>query len=127
MNEAVVDSSVLLAILGREPHADDFLPDSGRVVISTVSLTEIISRLITKGSDPTEAWLDARRVLDEVVAFDEQQARLAAGMIEKTRKLGLSLGDRACLALARVRGLPVYTADRAWRGVDVGIEIHVVR
>jgi len=63
----------------------------------------------------------------EVCFFDEEQARVAAELIGKTRPIGLSLGDRACLALAIERKAAVYTTDKAWKQLDLGIEVAVIR
>jgi PIN domain nuclease of toxin-antitoxin system len=63
----------------------------------------------------------------EVVAFDSDQAQRTGELIVLTRSHGLSLGDRACLALAQSRGIPALTADRAWLGLDVGVEIRSLR
>ena len=130
MSRAVVDSSILLAILRGEPHADHFLDKDTWVVVSTVNLAEVISRLISFTSE-REAWREALDLPDEIVSFDVDQARLAGNLIQRTRRLGLSLGDRACLALGLTLGLPVYTADRAWSGLEnepeLGLEVRVVR
>ena len=66
-------------------------------------------------------------MIDQVVSFDEQQAKLAGEFVQVTKSLGLSMGDCACLALGRVMGLPVYPADRAWEKVQVGVEVVLVR
>ena len=63
----------------------------------------------------------------ELVEFSTEQATIAAGLAQITRVAGLSLGDRACLALARERRIPAMTADRAWRRLQLGIEIQTVR
>ncbi len=52
---------------------------------------------------------------------------MSADLRSATRAHGLSLGDRACLALARSAGLPVLTADREWRGVGLDMEIELIR
>jgi PIN domain nuclease of toxin-antitoxin system len=44
-----------------------------------------------------------------------------------TRPYGLSLGDRACLALAIRRKATVYTTDAAWKNLNLGIEVEVIR
>lgn len=44
-----------------------------------------------------------------------------------TKELGLSLADRACMALAVTLGLPLLTADRSWVEVDLPVEIRVIR
>ena len=127
MSRAVVDSSVLLAVLQKEASADSFLVADVEVVVSTVNVAEIIGKLILKGASSVGAWNDASRLIDEVVPFSEEQAKVAGALIERTRQHGLSLGDRACLALGKVLELPVYTADRAWASIDAGIEVHVIR
>jgi PIN domain nuclease of toxin-antitoxin system len=63
----------------------------------------------------------------DVVAFDGELALRAGALRPSTRSRGLSLDDRACLASAQELGLPVVTADRTWRDLDIGIPIHVVR
>ena len=63
----------------------------------------------------------------EIVPFDEPRAYDTASLRSLTRAKGLSLGDRACLALARERGVPAVTADRAWAALDLGIEIELIR
>lgn len=127
MIRAVVDSSVLIAALRREPNADQFLLAVDEVVVSTLILAEVISKLVSVGLSAVEAWEAATTVMDRIVPFDEQQSRLAGELIQETKRVGLSLGDRACLALGLVLELPVYTADRAWSDIQVGVEIFVVR
>ena len=63
----------------------------------------------------------------QLVAFDDEQARETARLRDRTLGLGLSLADRAALGLARLRGLPVLTADRAWRVLKPGIHVEVIR
>jgi PIN domain nuclease of toxin-antitoxin system len=59
--------------------------------------------------------------------FDEQQARIAGDLVAQTRPIGLSLGDRACLALGIALKLPVYTAEKSWKKLKLGVPIHVIR
>ena len=127
MSRVVADASVLLAILKNEPGIEELLLGETELVAGTINMTEVATRLIVGGASEGEAWRDTRRVVDEVVGFDEEQAKVASGLIVATKKYGLSLGDRACLALGLVLGLPVYTADRAWKNVKAGVKIHVVR
>jgi PIN domain nuclease of toxin-antitoxin system len=63
----------------------------------------------------------------EWIAFDAQQSALVADLLLRTRHLGLSLGDRACLALASTLGAPALTADEAWTKLDLGVEVQLVR
>ncbi len=62
-----------------------------------------------------------------IIPFDAQQAESAARLWTLTHRRGLSLGDRACLALAQLAGVPAVTTDRAWKGLHVGVKIQVVR
>ena len=63
----------------------------------------------------------------EICFFTEQQARIVAELLPLTRRFGHSLGDRACLALAIDRKATVYTTDRIWKELDLGIQIEVIR
>ena len=95
--------------------------------ISTVNLTEIVTSMIERSweTDRIRAALEASAT--KVVDHDAELAIDAAILRRATRHRGLSLGDRACLALARRLGVPVYTADRSWGDLDVGVDIRVVR
>ncbi len=127
MNKAVLDASAILAALFDEPGAEKLTDEvTDNAVVSSVNLAEVQAKLIKKGYEPSEAWEDALSVAT-AEHFTPNQARIAGTLIEKTGRLGLSLGDRSCLALAiDLRG-EVYTADQAWRGLKLGIPIHVIR
>ncbi len=71
MSSGVVDSSVILAMLRREPNADQFLADLDETIVSTVILGEVISKLVAIGMNVDDAWRDAMSVIDRVVSFDE--------------------------------------------------------
>ena len=123
----VLDASALLALSLGEPgaeHVADVLADA---VISAVNLCEVLTRLADLGADPRQAAQDIAARELPVIAFDPAQAILAAVLRPATRHLGLSLGDRCCLALAIARKARVVTADRAWAGLDVGVGIDVIR
>jgi PIN domain nuclease of toxin-antitoxin system len=96
-------------------------------VCSTVNLAEVQSKLVTNGWSVEDAWADATGVTERTVSFTDDQAKIAGSMISVTRPLGLSLGDRACLALAISLGAPVYTAERLWAKLKLGPRIHVIR
>lgn len=63
----------------------------------------------------------------EIRPFDAEDARLAGELVGLTRKAGLSLADRACLALAGRLGVPAVTADRTWLSLDIGVEVIGIR
>lgn len=124
---AVLDSSAILAVVFSEPGSDAVLPHLEGGLLSTVNLAEVHTLLLLRGVSADFAW---RRVLDlgcEVCFFDDRQARLAAELIEQTRPFGLSLGGRACLALALERKATVYTTDAAWKELDLRIDVQVIR
>jgi ribonuclease VapC len=126
VSSCVLDASAVLAALKGEPGGLAVL-SSGSSQISSVNLAEVYGRLIQLGMQDSRAWEAAHTVADEVVSFTEEQARLTAELLPRTRALGLGLGDRACLALAIQRKLPVLTADKAWKSLRLGVEIRVIR
>ncbi len=128
MNRIVLDASAILAVIGGEPGAEKLTPDLlARAVGSTVNLAEVQTKLMSRGWTSHQAWEDATSPVREVLPFDEEQARTAGELVIQTRHLGLSLGDRACLALGIALKLPVYTAENSWKKVKVGVGIHVIR
>ena len=128
MSRIVLDASAVLALIHREPgHEKLTVSLLNGSLCSSVNLAEVQAKLVSRGWSSDEAWTDATSVMDEVAPFDSQQARTAGELIAHTRALGLSLGDRACLALAIALGAPVYTAERAWKKLKVSIPIHLIR
>ncbi len=123
-----MDASAVLAILNGEAGADK-LPHRllNDATVSTVNLAEVHSKLVGRGLDPDEAWEAALSPVRYAEPFADEHARIAGGLVTQTRKLGLSLADRACLALGIALGTPVYTADQSWKGLRLGIRIHVIR
>lgn len=122
----VVDASVVLGIVLAEAGFGE-VRSLNAAAISTVNLCEVLTRMGDAGVNPLAAAEQIALLQMELVQFDERQATLAAELRPITRHLGLSLGDRACLALAKARSLPVLTADRAWAGLDLDIDIRLVR
>ena len=123
----IVDSSVVLAFLLRELTAEEAEPWLSGASISSVNLSEIVSKLVDRGL-AAEAISDTIADLNlEVWPFSQAQAERAGLLRSRTRERGLSLGDRACLALAIDLGCSVATADKAWAGLDIGIPIELIR
>jgi ribonuclease VapC len=124
----VLDASALMAVLNREPGAELLTSQiMSAATASTVNLAEVHGKLVQRGFTPEDAWAAAHGVIDEAFAFTAEQAKTAGDLVVLTRALGLSLGDRACLALGIALRAPVYTADRAWKNLKLGIRIHVIR
>ncbi len=96
-------------------------------VRSAVNVAEGVGKLSASGMTEVEVRAAIATLGVEVVSFDEEIA-FATGMLGPlTKDSGLSLGDRACLALGRHLALPVLTADRAWAELDIGVEIQLIR
>ena len=127
MSEVVLDASAVLAFLTREPGLEAVRQALPTSALSAVNLTEVVTRLLDLGFPPNEVRGHVERLFMDVVSLDEDLAMDAGFLREATRGRGLSLGDRACLALARQRGVPVLTADRNWQHIDVGVEIRLIR
>jgi len=123
----VLDASALLALLRDEEGAAMVAEalEQGGVLMSAVNWAETLSRLSDYGQD-LDGFVEYADVL-VLEPFDQIQAEASARLRVTTRKAGLSLGDRACLALAKTRGLAVLTADRGWTGVALGVEIRLIR
>jgi PIN domain nuclease of toxin-antitoxin system len=128
MNRVVLDASVILAILfeerGAEKMTDEILASA---VISSVNLAEVQSKLVKMGHPPEAAWADARLLETDPEPFTAAHAKIAGSLILQTESRGLSLGDRCCLALGIALQAPVYTTERVWKDLRVGVPIHVIR
>jgi len=125
--EAVLDASALIALLWDEPGADAVERLLGRAVISAVNWAEVLQRYRAHEVDTDGKREDVEALGVQIAGFSPDDAELVAELWGSTRRAGLSLGDRACLALARRLALPAHTADRAWRRADVGVEVVLIR
>ena len=123
----VLDSSAILAVFLDEPGGEIVLPVLEGALLSTVNLAEAHMRLIELGAPAELAWSRLQSIQGEICFFSDRQARLAAELRSITRSFGLSLGDRACLALAIDRKATVYTTDRIWKKLELGIKIELIR
>jgi ribonuclease VapC len=127
MPSYVVDSSVVLAILANENGAIYASPRIERAIISAVNLVEIVTKLVDWGYEAAVIEALLYQLSLSVVHFGEPQALSAGALRTQTCVKGLSLGDRACLALAQTTGRIALTADRAWADLDIGVQIEVIR
>ena len=123
----VLDASALLAFMFRESGHRKVAEVIEESCISTVNLAEVIGRFVRDGHDSREVLEKIERSPIEIVPFFSKDAALSATLIPATKSLGLSFGDRACLALAAVREIPALTADRAWRDLDLDIAVEIIR
>lgn len=123
----VLDASALLCLLFEEEGAETVAARLPGALVSAVNYSEVVAKLVDRGM-PANEIVPLMADLDiELVPVDRAQAEDAGLLRAITRLHGLSLGDRACLALTRHRVGVALTADRAWIGLDAGIAIELVR
>lgn len=128
MNDVVLDASALLALLNQEPGTERLTADLlSTAVSSTVNLAEAQAKLVARGIDPDDAWEATLSPIRCGIDFTGEHARLAGTLVAQTRSFGLSLGDRACLALGLALKAPIYTADRSWKRLKLGVQILIIR
>ncbi|MCX7314934.1 MAG: type II toxin-antitoxin system VapC family toxin [Alphaproteobacteria bacterium] len=123
----ILDASAVLAVLFEEPGADVVEGHLSAAVICAPNVTEVVTRLVDKGQTLDEAVSQFSALGLSVASLDEGLAIRAAAFRAATSKRGLSLGDRACLALAEREKLPAVTGDRDWRNLNLAVEIRLIR
>ncbi len=127
MASIVFDASVILAHLNGEPGADRAAAHLGDAIMCAVNLSEIIAKLVERGAGLSLIRPALSRYGLEIAPFDEDLAERAGALRASTKAFGLSLGDRACLALAERSRLPVLTADRMWKDLGLHIDVQILR
>lgn len=125
----VLGALAVLAVLFKKPGAEITRTHLQAGVIGAANLAEVLAKLSDHGLPAPEAARAVAILGLEVTPMTEAQAQRSAGMRAATRVAGLSLGDRACLALAVELGAPAVTADRGWAGIAeaTGVKVEVVR
>ncbi len=123
----VLDASALISSIYQEKGAeivDHYLPCA---IISAVNLTEVASYMVREGMEFKKVEELLRDLSLDISDYNEKEALLAASLLPKTSPKGLSLGDRACLALAMRVNLPVLTADKVWKTLGLSVKIETFR
>ena len=126
MVEVVLDASAVLAAVAQEP-GHDAIYRYDMPVISAVNYAEVHARLADWGYEKQAAKASLALLDLVVVNFTADHALVSADLRPATRPAGLSLGDRACLALAVSRKAKVLTADTAWARAKLDIDIEFIR
>ena len=128
MNKVVLDASALLALIKNESGAKIIEELLGNIVMSSVNVTEVAGILLDSDMSAAEAQEAIEPFIHSIVSFDLEHAMACASLKKVTKHLGLSLGDRACIALGIKLRLPIYTADKIWRELKLeNAEIIVIR
>lgn len=123
----VLDASALLAMLQEEPGGGLVQELLETAAISSVNWSEVTQKALERQADVEGLRHELEALGLEIVPFTAVLAEATAQLRSGTRQAGLSLGDRACLALAAVLGLPAVTADRIWPDLGLPLKIRVVR
>ena len=130
-DKIVIDTSAVIALINREEGFEVVEKYIGNAVISSVNFSEVITvmnrELFKTEEERAEGLKLIKNTFSHIVEFDTEQAIIAASFDSITKKYGLSLGDRACLALAKHQKLPVLTADKIWSDLGLGIKIKLIR
>jgi PIN domain nuclease of toxin-antitoxin system len=125
--DAVLDASAILAGIKGEAGSERVLEAAATSCISAVNYAEVGSKMLEEGFSGLEMQETLLSLALNVVDFEEAQAMEVARLRPLTKRHGLGLGDRACLALAGLRRLAIITADRRWASLDLGVEVILIR
>ncbi|ELR99505.1 type II toxin-antitoxin system VapC family toxin [Gloeocapsa sp. PCC 73106] len=123
----VLDASAVLALLGEEPGhliVQQALPSS---VISTVNLSEVVTKIAAEGIEKEKALQMLSLLGIEVLPFEESDAWTSGFLYPETKHLGLSLGDRACISLGLRLQRTILTADSSWSNIALAVEVKLIR
>jgi ribonuclease VapC len=125
--EAVLDASALIAFLRKEPGAEKVAAILTCSCISAVNLAETYGKMVEYGKPLDAIAHEVERLQIPVVPFDAEQAQIAASLWKKTRAVGMSLGDRACISLAMKTSLPAFTTEGDWLKCNLGVDVIKIR
>ena len=120
--QIVLDTSAILALLSMEEGHEIVAENLENAVVSSVNLSEVITVLVRRGLKHEDVAQSLKDTFPQIEEFTAEQAIIAASFVEPE----LSFGDRACLALAKSKNLPVLTADKIWQDLELGIEVQLI-
>jgi ribonuclease VapC len=127
VSSVVLDASVILAVLRGETLDHSILGLLEGACISTVNIAEILTKVQDDPLIEDDAAEGILALLQAPQPFTAKHARFAAQLRPATKPAGLSLGDRACIALGAELDADIYTADRAWAKAKLPYRIHIIR
>ncbi len=123
---SVLDSSAILAVLNAENGAANVEPLLSSSIVSSINVAEVLTKLVERNISLKKALEDFLKLGLEIVEFDVNQAAKVAELRLVTKHLGLSLGDRSCLALAISENITAVTADKIWSSLNL-CKVKVIR
>ena len=119
MTDYILDASAVLAVLQNEPGQAKVREKAERSAVGRINATEVLTKLIENGAPLDRAILAFESLDLRIIEFNTAQSELIASLRPLTKHLGLSLGDRVCLALAILENATAVTADRHWKDLTV--------
>jgi PIN domain nuclease of toxin-antitoxin system len=127
MTLVVLDASALIAVLLKESGSDVVQRHLDGAIISAVNFAEVAAKMLERGAtlDLVETEVGALEI--DIVPFDRRHAIATARLRQYTKEFGISLADRACLALANLTDRPVLTTDREWTEAGLDTDIRLIR
>ena len=127
--DIVLDASAILAVIFEEAGAERVAVHLPGALVSTVNLVEVMTKLFDLGMPQETVDAIVAGLQLTVLPFDLDHATEAARLRIQTREAGLSLGDRACLAVAKIQNVSALTSDRAWKGLQrsIGVKVDMIR
>lgn len=130
-NKIIFDASVVLALLNKEKGFEVVEEHLNNAIISSVNFSEVLTVANRSIFETEEEKISGVKLIKDIfthiIDFDSEQASIAASLDGITKKYGLSLGDRSCLALAKYKNFPVLTADKVWDKLELGVEVKLIR
>ena len=128
MRRYLLDASAILAFMSNETGADKVraVIQAGQAGVTAVNISEVAAKLVSRGLSSADAEFQCRAMGLDIIDVNEGIAFAAAALMPLTRPLGLSLGDRICLATSAQDASIAMTADKAWANVP-GVTVEVIR
>jgi PIN domain nuclease of toxin-antitoxin system len=126
-DKIILDASAILVLINNEKGKDVVEQYLNNALISTINFSEVITVTNRNGFDQDEISNLLKNIFPNIIDFNYDQALIAASLDQYTSKFGLSLGDRACLSLAKYKNCPILTADKIWKKLDIDLDIKLIR
>jgi PIN domain nuclease of toxin-antitoxin system len=119
MNKVVLDASALIAYIRKEPGAENIIDLLPYTIMSAVNYAEVATVLSKLDMTSEIIGNTLKNFISNIIPFDQSQALVTGILQRQTKTKGLSLGDRACIALGIHLQVPIYTADKIWAELEL--------
>ena len=127
-NKIIFDASAVIALLAKEKGFEVIKRHLKNAIISSINISEVYKYCIDKQNLTADECKNIMGISGiKIIDFDEKQALIAADIYPKNKEYGLSLGDRACIALAIEKKHPILTCDKIWEKINIDVKFIMVR